>query len=139
VGKPPVDDPDERHGRGGKISPRSRAPYAACANVAPVPGGWAYGEPWIWAWRVSSNSRVASIRRMPFAVSRAPGPIGCLLSTNQRPRTLDRHQRQASLIASGGFTLRKRALVPNALSLGDGSDCRLGSRRLRASRASGGL
>jgi hypothetical protein len=29
VGKSPVDDPDERHGRGGKISPRRRAPYAA--------------------------------------------------------------------------------------------------------------
>jgi hypothetical protein len=33
VGKPPVDDPDERHNRGGKISPSRRAPYAAEEEV----------------------------------------------------------------------------------------------------------
>jgi hypothetical protein len=37
VGKPPVDDPDERHGRGGKISPSRRAPYAALADGAAPP------------------------------------------------------------------------------------------------------
>jgi hypothetical protein len=55
VGKPPVDDPDERHGRGGKISPSRRAPYAACEYVGQGPEEYAFRDRAMVCWAVPDS------------------------------------------------------------------------------------
>jgi hypothetical protein len=71
VGKPPVDDPDERHNRGGKISLSRRAPYAACEDVR-----ISLIEAFVWEAASCSCGRANTWRGSPvWHVRLATGPV----------------------------------------------------------------